>query len=94
MAKRRGKTRQRTRRTVDGRRARVRERVRNWAELRLRAAFGLPDLVANRGAKLVSTFANIEASAYLRRVLQEEAELDPELYCCSSVSSNDNEDEF
>ena len=94
MAKRRGKPQLYRRRTLDGKRARIRERVRNWAELGLRAALGLPDLDSDRGAKLVSSIANFEASAYLRRVLQDEAELDPELYCCSSVSSNDNEDEF
>ena len=94
MAKRRGATRQRQRRTLDGKSQRLDERVRTWAELKLRIAFNMPAIVNERGAQYEIDIADSDASSYLQRVLRLEAELDPELYCCSPVSSADEGEEF
>ena len=91
---RRGKTRQRIRRTIAGTRKRIPERVRIWAQLKLRRALNMPALINERGADLVNDIADSAASSYLQRVCRLEGEYDPELYCCSEVSSNDSEDEF
>ena len=64
-----------------------------WAETKLRIALDLPALVKERGADF-GLIAYSAASSYLQRVCRLEGEYDPELYCCSEVSSNDSEDEF
>ena len=94
MAKRRGQPQAYLRRSLNGKRTRIAERVRNWATVRLRSALGLPDLISPEGDRYVITINDCEAFAYLRRILQGEADLDPELYCCSPVTSNDEGDLF
>ena len=96
MAKRYGNSsaHRRRRRTVDGKRQRLDERVRIRAEFKLRSALNMPALINERGAEFNIDIADSDASSYLRRVLRLEAELDPELYCCSPVSSADEGEEF
>ena len=93
MAKRYGKPRQRIRRKVDGERERLIERVRCWAEAKLRHTLELPGLEKDRGADF-GIIADPIGSSYLQRVCRLEGEFDPELYCCSPVTSNDDEDEY
>ena len=93
MAKRRGKPRQRIRRTADGKRQRLAERVRCWAEAKLRETLDLPGLDKDRGSEF-GVIADPIASSFLYRVCRLEGEFDPELYCCSPVTSNDDEDEY
>ena len=94
MAKRYGKNRQRTRRSLNGKRERLLERIRCWAAVKLRIALDLPGLDNDRGSKFITDIADPIASSFLNRVCRLEGEFDPELYCCSPVTSNDDEDEY
>ena len=103
MAKRYGKKQQRRRRTVDAKRSRYLERIRIFTVAEFTNHFIIDsDSKRDQHGRDEHGHHNAEGScdtasarAYFGRVLQQDAEWDPELYVLSPITdASDIEDEF